>query len=73
MYESVKFELLMEAFLYCRSNCYSPMYHSIDAVTNILFSSGTTGKNSLLAPNKNGHFILPSVCVRVGDSVLDNC
>lgn len=59
MYESVKFELLMEALLYCRSNCYSPMYHSIDAMTNILFSSGTTGKISLLVPNK------PSVCVRV--------
>ncbi|XP_022153807.1 probable acyl-activating enzyme 18, peroxisomal [Momordica charantia] len=26
-----------------RSNCYSAVYHSIDAMTNILFSSGTTG------------------------------
>ncbi|TKY60008.1 acyl-activating enzyme 18 [Spatholobus suberectus] len=27
-----------------RSNHYSPFYHSIDSVTNILFSSGTTGE-----------------------------
>ncbi|KAG7035817.1 putative acyl-activating enzyme 18, peroxisomal, partial [Cucurbita argyrosperma subsp. argyrosperma] len=27
-----------------RSNYYSPVFHSIDAMTNILFSSGTTGE-----------------------------
>uniref|UniRef100_A0A9I9EAE9 Acyl-activating enzyme 18, peroxisomal n=1 Tax=Cucumis melo TaxID=3656 RepID=A0A9I9EAE9_CUCME len=37
-------EFLSTAKEFPRSNCYSPMYHSIDAVTNILFSSGTTGK-----------------------------
>ncbi|KAA0040067.1 putative acyl-activating enzyme 18, peroxisomal [Cucumis melo var. makuwa] len=37
-------EFLSTAKEFPRSNCYSPMYHSIDAVTNILFSSGTTGE-----------------------------
>lgn len=43
MNESVKFDVL-----YCRSNRYSPVYHSRDGVTNILFSSGTTGENYFL-------------------------
>ncbi|XP_038902724.1 probable acyl-activating enzyme 18, peroxisomal [Benincasa hispida] len=37
-------EFLSTAKEFPRSNCYSPIYHSIDAVTNILFSSGTTGE-----------------------------
>ena len=32
-------------FFILRSNYYSPIYQPIDSVTNILFSSGTTGKN----------------------------
>lgn len=35
-------------FFFGRPNSYFPVHQSIDSVTNILFSSGTTGKISLL-------------------------
>ncbi|CAI8618643.1 unnamed protein product [Vicia faba] len=55
-----------------RSDDYSPVYQSIDAVTNILFSSGTTGDPKAipwtqLAPIRSAADGWASIDVQVGD------